>query len=261
MAVRITIDGYDIEYFEEGSGTPLLIVQGWGTDCEIYSGIANVLQSKYKVIRFNLPGFGSSTEPREVWTVNDFTNFTIAFIEALQLDKVSLLGHSFGGRVMIRLLNRDNLPFVVDKVIMTGAAGIKPEQSFLTKIKIGKYKVIKKLALSTLAGKIAPKQVEDWKSKQGSEDYRNASPIMRGCLVNAVNEDLTSYLPNIKQEVLLIWGEFDTATPLKDGRKMEALLPNAGLALIQGVGHYCFLENQVVFHNILCSYLKISDER
>ncbi len=255
--MRITIDGYDIEYFEEGSGAPLLIVQGWGTDCKIYSGISNVLQSKYKVIRFNLPGFGCSTEPREVWTVNDFTEFTIAFIKTLGLENISLLGHSFGGRVIIRLLNKENLPFAVDKVIMTGAAGIKPEQSFFTKLKIGKYKVIKKFALSTIASKLAPKQVEAWKSKQGSEDYRNASPVMRGCLVNAVNEDLTSYLPNIKQEVLLIWGEFDTATPLKDGRKMESLLPNAGLALIQGVGHYCFLENQVVFHNILCSYLKI----
>jgi len=100
-----------------------------------------------------------------------------------------------------------------------------------------------------------PKLVEKMRRKYGSADYRNASPIMRQTLVKIVNEDLRNLLPQIKKEVLLIWGENDDSTPLSDGKLMEELLPNAGLAVIKNAGHYAFLEQPELFAKILDSYL------
>ena len=77
------------------------------------------------------------------------------------------------------------------------------------------------------------------------------------CLVKAVNEDLTSLLPEIKQETLLIWGENDTATPISDAKLMEKMIPDAGLAVIKNAGHFCFVEQPVIFSNIMKSYFKI----
>ena len=102
-----------------------------------------------------------------------------------------------------------------------------------------------------------PEVIDDWRSRQGSADYRNASPIMRQCLVMAVNEDLTELLPKIKQDTLLIWGDKDTATPISDGKLMEERIPNSGLAVLAGTGHFSFLEQPAVFRNIMRSYFQV----
>ena len=80
---------------------------------------------------------------------------------------------------------------------------------------------------------------------------------MRKILVNVVNEDLTHLLPGVKPSTLLIWGDLDTATPLSDGQMMEQMMPDAGLAVMQGCSHFAFLENPALFAAILCSFLNI----
>ena len=102
--------------------------------------------------------------------------------------------------------------------------------------------------------KLWPEALEKLRVKFGSADYAAATPLMRQCLVKAINEDLTHLLPGIKAPTLLIWGENDTATPLADGKLMEKSIPDAGLAVIPGVGHYCFLENPWLFKRIIASY-------
>ena len=81
--------------------------------------------------------------------------------------------------------------------------------------------------------------------------------MMKKCMVMAVNEDLTECLPKIKQETLLIWGDKDTATPISDAKLMEEKIPDAGLAVISGAGHFSFLEQPAVFRSIMRSYFKI----
>ena len=100
-----------------------------------------------------------------------------------------------------------------------------------------------------------PNALESLKKKFGSEDYRNASPMMRDILVKVVNEDLEPLLPNIKQSTLLIWGTEDTATPLSDAKIMENLIPDAGIVEVKGAGHYSFLEQPQLVNVVLDSFL------
>jgi pimeloyl-ACP methyl ester carboxylesterase len=79
---------------------------------------------------------------------------------------------------------------------------------------------------------------------------------MRGTLSRVVNEDLRRFMPRITAPTLLIWGENDTATPLKDARTMERLIPDAGLVTFAGAGHYSFLERPAQFAAVLDSFLK-----
>lgn len=74
-----------------------------------------------------------------------------------------------------------------------------------------------------------------------------------------VNEDLTHLMPKVENETLLIWGTADTATPLSDGKKMEQLMPNAVLITIEGAGHYSFLEQPVLFEQLLRSYFQMKE--
>ena len=79
--------------------------------------------------------------------------------------------------------------------------------------------------------------------------------MMRRILSKVVNEDLSDRLSLIKAPTLLIWGENDTATPLKDAKKMEQLIPDAGLVSFPGCGHYSFLDNPGQFAAVLRSFL------
>ena len=79
--------------------------------------------------------------------------------------------------------------------------------------------------------------------------------MMRAILSKVVNEDLCHLMPKIKASTLLFWGEKDTATPLADAKRMEKLIPDAGLVSVAGAGHYSFLENMPLFVRVLESFL------
>ncbi len=255
--MTISIDGYDIFYKVTGQGEEtVVILQGWGTTCNIYDSIASALSSKYRVVQFDFPGFGESTEPREPWNVDDFADFFCKFMKALEIKSATLIGHSYGGRVILKLANRDNLPFEIDRIVFVDAAGLVQAKSFKTKMKIARYKVLKALFLNKVFYALFPELVDDWKSRQGSADYRNATPVMRQCLVMAVNEDLCHLLPGVKQETLCIWGDKDTATPLSDGKTFSELIPNAGLVVLEG-GHFSFLDQPAKFRSIMQSYFGV----
>lgn len=252
------IDGYHIRYKITGEGEDtVVILQGWGTRLEVYDSVAAAINSKYRVVQLDFPGFGESDEPRQAWAVDDYADFFIRFMESLGIQKAVLIGHSYGGRVIIKLATRQELPFTIDRIVLIDSAGILPKKTFAQKVKIKKYKILKKIVNIKLIYRICPNLIDEWKSRQGSADYRNATPMMRQCLVKAVNEDLTGLLSQIRQETLLIWGDLDTATPISDAHIMEEKIPNAGLAVIKGTGHFSFLEQPVIFANIMKSYFQI----
>ena len=141
-------------------------------------------------------------------------------------------------------------------LILIDSAGVLPVRTTAQKWKIRKYKILKKFLNMKLIYAMFPEVIDDWRSRQGSADYRNATPMMRQCMVKAVNEDLTELLPKIRQEVLLIWGDQDTATPIRDAHIMEEKIPNCGLAVIPGTGHFSFLEKPAQFRGIMEAYLK-----
>lgn len=246
--MTINVDGYDIPYRVEGCGDKVIVIlQGWGTDFRTYEYFAEWYKNKYTIVRFNLPGFSDAPEPKEPWSVSDYADFVMKFLDSLGYGSVTLIGHSYGGRIAIELMSRSNPTINITDAILIGSAGIPAKKSIATRLCIKTYKLLKKYA-----GSLA----EKWKDKVGSTDYKNASPIMRQCLVKAVNEDMTPKLSNIKQSVLLIWGENDTATPLSNGVLMEKLIPNAGLSVVKRSGHFCFLERPDVVHSILNCYFR-----
>ena len=256
--MNIRVDDYNICYKITGEGDEtVVILQGWGTDLGVYDSVASSINEKYRVVQFDLPGFGGSDEPREAWNVDAFADFFCKFMEALEIRKAILIGHSYGGRVIIKLAARESLPFEIDRIVLIDSAGVLPKRSFSQKMKIRRYKILKKILNLKLVYFLFPELIDDWRSRQGSADYRNATPMMRNCLVMAVNEDLTPLLPKIKQETLLIWGDKDTATPIGDAKIMDEMIPNSGLAVIPGTGHFSFLEQPVTFRNIMRSYFQV----
>ena len=252
-----TIQGLNINYFEKGDGPLVVLLHGWGSNISLFNSMTEVLCKKYKVVAPDLPGFGSSDEPKEIWDVDKYTDFVIEFVKQYNYDEVIFLGHSFGGRIIIKLFDRENLPFKITKLILTGSAGIVTEKTpkQIRRQKI--YKMTRKIYQSKLVTKLFPDALEKLRKKHGSADYNAASPTMRQILVKVVNEDLSHIFPKVTPSTLLIWGKNDTATPLIDGKTMEKEMPNSALVVLENSGHYAFLAEMFAFNKILASFMNI----
>lgn len=254
----LELNGYQVAYNITGEGEDVVVLlQGWGTSYELYNMVADTINEKYRVVQFDFPGFGASDEPREAWSVDDYADFFLDFMKALHITKATLWGHSYGGRVIIKLIGRNQTDFEIQRVVLVDSAGVLPKKTWKQKFRIHKYKIIKKIVNIDWVYRLLPEVIDEWRNSQGSSDYRNASPMMRQCMVKAVNEDLTPLFERNKLDTLLIWGDLDTATPLKDGKMMESKMENAGLAVIEGTGHFCFAERPAVFSRIMKSYFEI----
>jgi pimeloyl-ACP methyl ester carboxylesterase len=243
----------------QGQGDYVFLLHGWGVDATLFRQIAHVIARQYTVVALDFPGFGRTEEPKQAWSVSDYTDFTIEFIRSFSCKNVIILGHSFGGRVIIKMANEKNLPFTLEKLILVDSAGILPQRSLLYKLRVGTYKAGKAILNMSAIKKLFPHALDALKRKMGSGDYAQASDVMRQCLVKTVNEDLTPLLKTISVPVLLTWGEKDTVTPLADGQMMEKQIPGSGLVVLKDAGHYSFLDQPVIFSKVICSFLDMSD--
>lgn len=244
-------DGTRIAYTESGQGQPMILMHGWGCNADTLASVAAVAAESHRVYSVDFPGFGQSPEPPAVWGVDDYTHAMESFIRLLGLERPILLGHSFGGRVGILYSSRNP----VDKLILVDAAGVKPRRPLSYYIKVYSFKLMKRLYCLLYGKEGAKKRIEAERARRGSADYQAASPRMRAILSKLVNEDLCSVMPAIKAPTLLIYGENDTATPVRDAKKIESLVPDAGLVVFPACGHYSFLDNPSQFAAVLRSFL------
>jgi pimeloyl-ACP methyl ester carboxylesterase len=229
-------------------------MHGWGCRRETLASIEREVRALGRpLINVDFPGFGRSQEPPEVWGIERYTQSIEALLqmEGVGEDAV-LLGHSFGGRVGILYASRHR----VGKLVLVDAAGVKPRRSLRYYVKVYTFKAQKRLMYLLLGRERAEARLDRLRAKAGSSDYANSTPRMRAILSKVVNEDLTSVMPSITAPTLLIWGENDTATPLRDARTMERLIPGAGLVSFPGCGHYSFLDNPSQFAAVLRSFLQ-----
>jgi pimeloyl-ACP methyl ester carboxylesterase len=232
----------------------VVFLHGWGVDHTTLEPTAQFASSLgFKTALFDFPGFGANPEPQEPWGVEEYALWLLERLKSeFRNEQLILFGHSFGARVIIKLVAMLSLmpqsqkPIKIEKLILTGAAGIRPKRGISYYSRVLLYKTAKKLPIGSLKEKL---------SGAGSEDFQKTSGVMRGTFIKVVNEDLTNILRSNPYETLLIWGENDDATPLADGELMEKLMPNAGLAKIANAGHYAFLEQPGLFNAILNSYL------
>lgn len=201
-----------------------------------------------------MPGFGESQEPKKGWNLDEYIDFVIKFIKDQNIKELDLIGHSNGGRIIIKLMGRENLDFKVNKIILIGSAGILHKKKLSQKVKVRLFKISKKIVELKPIKAMFPNLVTKLKNSFGSEDYRNASPVMKECLVKLVNEDVREYLPKITAPTLLLWGEKDTATPIEDAYLMEKLIPDAGLVKIEDCTHYVFLERAAYINTIISTF-------
>ena len=155
-------------------------------------------------------------------------------------EKVDVLAHSFGARVVVRLLENENR---IDKIIFTGAAGLKPRRGIKFFFRKASFFILKNF-------------VKREKLKfLYSQDYRNLSPVMKKSFQMVIAEDLTLEYKKIKNHALLVFGKNDRQTPLYMAKRMKKLMVNSRLSILPKSGHFCFVEKSEEFNSLVFSFL------
>ena len=251
MKQFIDIEDIKLCYEVQGEGEPVLILHGWGCSKDTVQSITEHIAKTHRAYALDMPGFGETPPPNEVFGIEQYTQVVEKFCRKLNIENPILIGHSFGGRISILFSSRNQ----TSKVMLVDAAGIVPKRTLKYHIKVRSYKIYKKLLPLFVGKQEAERRIEERRNRSGSADYRAAQGIMRAVFVKIVNEDLKYVMPKIKAPTLMIWGELDTATPLSDARTMEKLIKGSGVAVMKGCGHYSFLDNPRQFFAIVDAFL------
>jgi pimeloyl-ACP methyl ester carboxylesterase len=250
--MNIDIDGLNINYINEGNGRDVLLLHGWGGSIQTMIPILNILKDRFRVTVPDLPGFGESDTPKKPWNSYDYAECIYKLTEKLNLKKLIIFGHSHGGRISIILSGKYNL---AHKLILIDSAGIISKRTAKYYIKVYWFKLLKKVYL-LLPSKNKKEKLDKFYKKYGSRDYRDSDGIMRQTMVKVINDNLISLLKLIKAPALLIWGENDEDTPVYMGKIMEENIPDSGLVILKGAGHYSYIDNYEQFKAIINVFLK-----
>ena len=241
--MQAVVDGL-LTHYEVIGDKPktILILHGWMRSYDEWVPTAKTLSNEYKVILLDLPGFGGTTIPATPFSIYDYADFVEHFLDKLEIKNVTLLGHSFGGRIGIILAARTDS---ITNLVLVDAAGVEQRTTF-AKVKIGFFKFAKIFLPQTLTDKL--------RNRLGSLDYKSAG-AMRTIFLKVINEDLTYLLHKIKTPTFLVWGNKDTEVVEWKTKKMKRLIKDSKLRVVWGAGHSPHLEKQQEFAEIINDYL------
>ena len=219
--------------FGRKSNPAVVFLHGWGGNIDSWKAVAKTISGfGFYCVVLDFAGFGKTPEPLRVYSIFDYADDVEMLINGLSLNNVTLVGHSFGGRVAI-VLGSKNLS-AVDKIVLVDSAGVMPRRGIKYRFKIFQYKKVKK---KVAAGKVDSGRL----AKFGSADYKILSPVMKASFVQIVNTDLLPYAKNINKQTLLVWGRRDKDTPLYMAKKLNRAIKGARISVYDG-GHYSYLD-------------------
>jgi pimeloyl-ACP methyl ester carboxylesterase len=228
MALKAFCDG---TVFGErlGDGVPgILALHGWGRSRADFAAALGGLDA----IALDLPGFGASPPPAESGGARAYAASLSPVLSEMR-SPVTLVGHSFGGRVAVCMAatHGDRIGGLV--LVGTPLLRISPRRAVPWR-----FRLVRALRR---AGIVSEQRLDRARNRFGSADYRAADGIMRSVLVETVGESYEAELAALSCPVRLLWGEDDTEVSVAVARSAAAMLEERGidvnLEVVPGAGH------------------------
>jgi pimeloyl-ACP methyl ester carboxylesterase len=226
-------------------GPTVVLLHGWGRSADALRPLGELLASDCKVVVLDLPGFGRSPLPYEAsndgggWGTLEYSERVKSFLDQSGIKECILVGHSFGGRLSVRLAAK--YPEMVKGLVLIGSHGLKRKRALRDEIRVRAIKMLVSAA-KTIDGATGSRLFAHYLApKFGSRDY-NAAGDLKKTLVKTVNEDLSAQASTIKAPSLLLWGVDDRETPLDLAQSFNHLIADSKLYTFPNKGHEPFAD-------------------
>jgi pimeloyl-ACP methyl ester carboxylesterase len=245
--VRKNIIIYDLNivYYTSDTFNPddaFIFLHGWQSSAKLFKDILTDCQN---YIALELPGFNGSEISDTAWTINDYAIFLKNFLIKLGIKNPILIGHSFGGNIILKYLINC---FPAQKAILIDSSGIR-KKTFKQELYFILSRIIRFFYIIPGVKIVFQRYRKSLYSFIGSEDYISSGRLKK-TYQNIINENLTTELKKINCPVCLIWGEDDKDTPIGYARILKENIKNSKLFIIKNAGHFVFLDQPIEFKKI-----------
>lgn len=279
----VTLHGKKRAYVMKGSGPAVLLLHGLACDHRTWEPVIDQLAEKYTVIAPDLLGHGLSDKPRADYTVGGYANGMRDLLTVLGIDKVSVVGHSFGGGVAMQFAYQ--FPERTQRMMLVASGGLGPEVTTLIKlIQVpGWFRVMGALTLpgvrhvETFAlraaaehGAVGPLRkytrdldevadiVESWKDRRTRFAIRHLVRAVidwQGQIVTMADRAyLTEAMP-----MAVVWGREDQVIPVRHASNASALAPDVQVEVLEDAGHFPHKDHPEEFARILDEFISTTE--
>jgi 2-hydroxymuconate-semialdehyde hydrolase len=225
----LDIGAHRVHYLKSGSGPPVVLLHGGASDSRDWLGTMAALSGRFTFFAPDIIGFGQSDRKEAGYYLSDFTDFAVAFIDRLGVDRPAVVGHSFGARVGldVALLH----PEKVSKLVLIDAAGLGRVTRFGSALMTGFWGLRRFLRRRQPYPRFLSRDGDD-------PDW--------ACLEE---------LPRLKTPTLLVWKRGDPYLPVAIARRAARLIPGACLEVLPGYGHAPHKQDTKAFVRLLGDFL------
>ncbi len=270
----IVIDGYQLSYLQSGQGDPVLFLHGLGASAISWRLTLVELGQHFMVIAPDLPGCGESDKPEIDYTISFFADIMLKFVDALGIQKISVIGHSYGGGVTMYMYTLH--PELFHKIALVSSAGFGRGVHLLLRastlpVADGVLEMLcaERSPLPRISRNFEQRRLkrlhlaleDDQRTmleKLQSPEQRQAflAMIRNGSNLQGQKISAREVLPSITNPVLLVWGERDQTIPVVHAFAAASILTNAHVEIIPRCYHRPQIEAPEKFNAILLSFLQ-----
>jgi pimeloyl-ACP methyl ester carboxylesterase len=271
-----TIHGYKRAYRIAGSGPAILLIHGIGDNSTTWNAVQAKLAQRFTVIAPDLLGHGQSDKPRADYSVAAYANGMRDLLGVLEIDRVTVIGHSLGGGVGMQFAYQ--FPQLVERLILVGAGGVTKDVNFVLRwasLPMGTEALaVLRLPLVLPAVQIAGRILSRALGTTGlGNDLANVLRILddlpeptassafsrtlravvdwRGQIVTMLDRCyLTEAIP-----VQIIWGTRDVVVPVQHAWMAHSAMPGSRLEIFEGSGHFPFHDDPARFIDVVQRFI------
>lgn len=248
-----------MELLGPAEGRPLVMLHGWGSSAERMRPAAAGLDDRFRIHNLDLPGHGRTPPPPEAWGVPEFAELVDAYLGAQGLSRIPVICHSNGGRIALYMASEPRFRDRFSKLVLVAPSGVRPRRRLSFHLKTGWAWTLKapfallpppwrQRGLAWLRTTIYWRLV-------ASRDYLEAAGVMRETFVKTVRCFVDDRLARITQPTLILWGDQDPSISRYQIEVLEREIPDAGVVVLAGAGHYAYLDDPLTYQRAVRHFL------
>lgn len=271
----VTLHGHRRAFVRKGSGPVLLLLHGLACDHTSWDPIIDRLAQDFTVIAPDFLGHGQSDKPRADYSIGGYANGMRDLLTVLGIDRVTVIGHSFGGGVAMQFAYQ--FPERTERLVLISSGGLGPEvtyairaitlpgfHQFVSLLNLPGIRNVTRALLTGLADSgISALQdldevaeiLESWRD---TNTRRAIQHVVRNCIdlrgqVITMRDRayLTSAMP-----MALVWGADDPVVPVAHAAVAADLAPDARIEVFEDAGHFPHKVHPERFIDFLTEFIR-----